>query len=97
MIIYCVEEPSSRFGANLTSVEVALAVALPIAIICFVVVVAYTLCGRRKRVHTGLRVDESVDDPDHPILGVNSIRDMIEMTTSGSGSGRIYTFPHPPP
>ncbi|EEB19611.1 SAX, putative [Pediculus humanus corporis] len=81
------EEPSSRFGANLTSVEVALAVALPIAIICFVVVVAYTLCGRRKRVHTGLRVDESVDDPDHPILGVNSIRDMIEMTTSGSGSG----------
>lgn len=71
----------------MTSYEAALAVAIPIAIICLLVMIAYTFFERRKRVHTGLRVDESVDDPDHPILGVNSIRDMMEMTTSGSGSG----------
>lgn len=73
----------------MTSFQVALIVAAPIAIICLLVVLTYTFCGRRKRIHTGLRVDESVDDPDHPILGVNSLRDMIEMTTSGSGSGML--------
>lgn len=32
--------------------------------------------------------DDSMEAPDRPILGGVTIRDMLEMTTSGSGSGR---------
>lgn len=39
----------------------------------------------------GFLVEDSMDAPDHPILGASCIRDMIEMTTSGSGSGKTHS------
>ncbi|KAJ8877812.1 hypothetical protein PR048_022270, partial [Dryococelus australis] len=45
----------------------------------------------RKRIQSSRALhgcaEDSIDAPDHPILGGVSLRDMIEMTTSGSGSG----------
>lgn len=38
--------------------------------------------------HVGL-CEDSIEAPDHPILNGVSLRHMIEMTTSGSGSGEI--------
>nr|CAD7392747.1 unnamed protein product [Timema cristinae] len=45
-----------------------------------------------KKTHRGARPlqgcpEDSIEAPDRPILGGVSLRDMIEMTTSGSGSG----------
>lgn len=31
--------------------------------------------------------EESLCEPNHPIMGASTIKDMIELTTSGSGSG----------
>ncbi|KAE8748290.1 hypothetical protein FOCC_FOCC004926 [Frankliniella occidentalis] len=67
-----------------------------VAIICtvfalLVVVLALIFFTVRKHRHQRLRphynCDDSTEAPDHPILGGVSLKSMIEMTTSGSGSG----------
>lgn len=70
-------------------------IAGPIVIVCFFVVVVYNLWNqnRRRQHQIPYRSEDSIEAPDHPILGGVSLRDMIEMTTSGSGSGEILFSP----
>lgn len=72
--------------------QIAMMIAIPIAVLCFIVIVLFMLTiypnkwtGRNAmRYHYA----ENGDAQDQqPILGISSLRDMIEMTTSGSGSG----------
>lgn len=63
----------------------------PIALIC-AVVLAYYFCRTSKQSRGGLHRqlqhgEDSIEAPDHPILRGVSLKHMIEMTTSGSGSG----------
>lgn len=77
----------SSGGDNATWVtwKMALTIAMPICAICVVVMVIYHVrMTRRRHGH----FDDSQEAPDRPILGGVTIRDMLEMTTSGSGSGR---------
>lgn len=54
-------------------------------------------CRSRKlqKVNLGFFLkEESLCEPTHPIMGASTIKDMIELTTSGSGSGLKYIFLH---
>ncbi|XP_026675578.1 TGF-beta receptor type-1 isoform X5 [Ceratina calcarata] len=63
--------------------KMALTIAMPICAICVVVMVIYHVRMTRRRPGDS---DDSQEAPDRPILGGVTIRDMLEMTTSGSGS-----------
>lgn len=67
--------------------QTALAIALPICVFCIVVMAIYHVHMLRKRPARHFP-DDSMEAPDRPILGGVTIRDMLEMTTSGSGSGK---------
>ena len=67
--------------------KMALTIALPIGAICAIVMVVYHIHMTRRRPARHFP-DDSLDAPDRPILGGVTIRDMLEMTTSGSGSGK---------
>lgn len=83
------ENPQGQGTVSLGTWELALVIASPIVIVCIIVTVAYSLWQQRCRRKHQLpyRSEDSIEAPDHPILGGVSLRDMIEMTTSGSGSG----------
>lgn len=66
--------------------KMALTIALPICAICVIVMVIYHIHMSRRRPARHFP-DDSLEAPDRPILGGVTIRDMLEMTTSGSGSG----------
>ncbi|CAG9855848.1 unnamed protein product [Phyllotreta striolata] len=75
----------------LTSLEITAIIVIPTLAICLIIgfVYFYHTSHQRRGLHHHLRhVDDSIEAPDHPILnkGVN-LKRMIEMTTSGSGSG----------
>uniref|UniRef100_A0A0A9Z9V2 Serine/threonine-protein kinase receptor n=1 Tax=Lygus hesperus TaxID=30085 RepID=A0A0A9Z9V2_LYGHE len=72
---------------TLSTWELAGAIAIPIGMICMVIMVALTLWGQHKRSRSRYHCPESLDDPHQSILANVSLRDMIDMTTSGSGSG----------
>lgn len=74
--------------------ELALVIASPIVIVCIIVTVAYSLWQQhsRRKHQLPYRSEDSIEAPDHPILGGVSLRDMIEMTTSGSGSGKNFSL-----
>ncbi|XP_015524557.1 TGF-beta receptor type-1 isoform X1 [Neodiprion pinetum] len=65
--------------------KMALMIAVPICIICALVMTVYHIQVTRKRPPRHF-TEDSLGAPDQPILSAVSIRDMIEMTTSGSGS-----------
>ncbi|XP_020708955.2 TGF-beta receptor type-1 isoform X3 [Athalia rosae] len=65
--------------------KIALTIALPICAICALVMTVYHIQVTRKRAPRHF-TEDSLGAPDQPILSAVSIRDMIEMTTSGSGS-----------
>ncbi|KAH0539552.1 TGF-beta receptor type-1 [Cotesia glomerata] len=65
--------------------KMALTIALPICAICVVVMVVYHIHMSRQRPARHFP-DDSMEAPERPILGGVTIRDMLEMTTSGSGS-----------
>uniref|UniRef100_A0A6P7GQM9 receptor protein serine/threonine kinase n=1 Tax=Diabrotica virgifera virgifera TaxID=50390 RepID=A0A6P7GQM9_DIAVI len=73
-----------------TSLEIAAAIVIPTLIICIVIGTAYFFhtSHQRRGMHHHLRhVDDIIEAPDHPILNKGvSLKHMIEMTTSGSGS-----------
>lgn len=75
-----------------TALEVAAAIIIPTLVFCVFAVIAYfyyTSHRKRGGVHHHLRHgDDSIEAPDHPILKGVSLQHMIEMTTSGSGSGK---------
>ncbi|XP_076748584.1 TGF-beta receptor type-1 babo isoform X4 [Xylocopa sonorina] len=75
--------PPGGDDATLAIWKVALSIAMPIFAICVVVMVIYHVRMTRRRPRDS---DDSQEAPDRPILGGVTIRDMLEMTTSGSGS-----------
>ncbi|KAH1008949.1 hypothetical protein HUJ05_009439 [Dendroctonus ponderosae] len=85
-------DPQASEGSYLTSLEIAMCIMVPTLIVCLIVIIYYYLktANHKKRgLHHHLRHgDDSIEDPDHPILSKGvSLKYMIEMTTSGSGSG----------
>ncbi|XP_074033023.1 TGF-beta receptor type-1 babo isoform X2 [Leptinotarsa decemlineata] len=78
-------------GSYLTTIEIAASIAVPTLIICLIIgaVYFYHTSTRRRGMHHHLRhADDSIEAPDHPILNKGvSLKHMIELTTSGSGSG----------
>lgn len=69
----------------------ALTIAVPICAVCVVVMIIYHVHvtkQRPSRLFGGILSDDSLEAPDRPILDGVTIRDMLEMTTSGSGSGK---------
>ncbi|CAG9818953.1 unnamed protein product [Phaedon cochleariae] len=81
-------EPKSAY---LTTIEMAATIFLPVLAICAIVggVYFYHTSHRKRSKHKPLPPVEDVSDaPNHPILNKGvSLKHMIEMTTSGSGSG----------
>ncbi|XP_029164881.1 TGF-beta receptor type-1 isoform X5 [Nylanderia fulva] len=77
--------PSSGDDATWVTWKMALTIALPICAICVIVMVIYHIHMTKKRPARHFP-DDSLEAPDRPILGGVTIRDMLEMTTSGSGS-----------
>ncbi|XP_015594965.1 TGF-beta receptor type-1 isoform X2 [Cephus cinctus] len=73
-------------GVTWATWKMALSIAVPICIICMVVMIIYHIHMTRRRTARHFP-DDSLEAPDRPILGGVTIRDMLEMTTSGSGSG----------
>ncbi|XP_033329066.1 TGF-beta receptor type-1 babo isoform X4 [Megalopta genalis] len=65
--------------------KMALSIAVPICAICVIVMIIYHIHMTKRR-PPGHFPDDSMEAPDRPILGAVTIRDMLEMTTSGSGS-----------
>ncbi|XP_053990067.1 TGF-beta receptor type-1 isoform X3 [Hylaeus volcanicus] len=81
------EDRVSPGGDNATWVtwKMALTIAIPICAICVVVMIIYHIHMTKTR-PGGHFPDDSLEAPDRPILGGVTIKDMLEMTTSGSGS-----------
>lgn len=71
--------------------QIALIIAGPICVVCLAVMLAFSLWSQHRKSHNPYNYPVEIDGPDQPILGVVSLRDMIEMTTSGSGSGLYST------
>ena len=64
-------------------------IALPICSVFIVLVIVYHCHLTRKRPPGRHFPDDFLEAPDRPILGPGiTIKDMIELTTSGSGSGK---------
>lgn len=91
-IFFSQSTDSTSFGSNLGTLEIALLTILPILLICIIILTVLYLRKKNKRgMHHQLGLGEdSIEAPDHPILnGGVSLKHMIEMTTSGSGSGYL--------
>lgn len=93
-MLWCVVSPPwyGVNGSNLGTWELALMIAGPICMVCLGVMLGLSLWQQHKRRLHALHYHcPEPDAPDQPILGGVSLRDMIEMTTSGSGSGKNVT------
>lgn len=88
---FYVDEPKQHEWGTF---EIAALIAAPIILLCIVTVgfFYYTQNKRNMHHHVGL-CEDSIEAPDHPILKGVSLRHMIEMTTSGSGSGMYCMTP----
>lgn len=75
--------PTSK--SNFGTWEIALFIAGPICLACVIIMCGMNFWNHHKR--TRYHCPEAADGPEQPILGGVSLRDMIDMTTSGSGSG----------
>lgn len=68
--------------------EIAGAIAGPIVVLCLLTLAYFYFYQNKRNVHRHVGLcEDSIEAPDHPILNGVSLRHMIEMTTSGSGSG----------
>lgn len=73
--------------------EIAGAIAGPIVVLCLLTLAYFYFNQNKRNVHHHVGLcEDSIEAPDHPILNGVSLRHMIEMTTSGSGSGRKNIF-----
>lgn len=83
-----VDAPSQPY--MLGTWQLVLVIVVPTLVVCLIAMAAYNVWQQKRATHTHLsHVDDSIEPPDHPILSGVSIRHMLEMTTSGSGSGSI--------
>lgn len=75
------------FYSELTTWELSCIIFGGTLLLCIVILSSYWYVQRRKR-GSGMRhFIQSEDSVCDPILNGNTIQDIIEMTTSGSGSG----------
>lgn len=81
--------PNIDPGLNLSPIEQALVIVLPICFISLIFVVVLSMRQQRRALPIRRNDTEAtMDGADHPMLGCGqSLKDMIDMTTSGSGSG----------
>lgn len=80
-------------SGTLGTFEMAAAIIVPILIGCIVVLGLYFHYQSKRTTHHHLGLGEdSIEAPDHPILNGVSLKHMIEMTTSGSGSGKYQNL-----
>lgn len=99
---YCNQELSPTLHSREASVEniwtplewgkwqTAMIIAIPIGFVCLIVIASFLVFLFCKWSSSSIHYhyNENGDAPDQqPILGISSLHDMIEMTTSGSGSG----------
>lgn len=68
---------------------VTVAVGVLVAISLFVIILLTWRRQRHQRLRPHYNCEDSTEAPDLPILGGVSLKSMIEMTTSGSGSGML--------
>lgn len=69
--------------------EIAATIIVPTLIACIIALGVYFHYQNKRSTHHHLGLGEdSIEAPDHPILNGVSLKHMIEMTTSGSGSGQ---------
>lgn len=81
-----------RFYSELTTWEFIFLIFGGTLLFCIITLSSYWYVQRRKR-GTGMRqFIQSEDSVCDPILNGNTIQDIIEMTTSGSGSGKILAL-----
>lgn len=74
--------------AQLGTWQLTLMIAGPVCVVCLAVMLALSLWTHHRKQRDPYTYPPEVDGPDQPILGAVSLRDMIDMTTSGSGSGK---------
>lgn len=71
--------------------EIAAAIAGPILVVCLLTVAYFYFYQNKRNMHHHVGLcEDSIEAPDHPILNGVSLKHMIEMTTSGSGSGKFF-------
>uniref|UniRef100_A0ABD2XPX5 receptor protein serine/threonine kinase n=1 Tax=Trichogramma kaykai TaxID=54128 RepID=A0ABD2XPX5_9HYME len=82
-----VDSASGSGGVSWDTWRKGMIVALPICL-TFTIILSIYQIRKCRRKHPGGRhySDDLLEAPDRPILGGHTIRDMLEMTTSGSGS-----------
>jgi TGF-beta receptor type-1 len=82
--------PAPKYS-SFSSLEILLLASIPVILLIVIgSILCYCVMTKRKRggTHHHLRHGEdSIEAPDHPILKGVSLQHMLEMTTSGSGSG----------
>ncbi|XP_014261668.1 TGF-beta receptor type-1 isoform X3 [Cimex lectularius] len=74
-------------AGSLGTWELVLFIAGPTCMICLIIMLILTRWNPYKRSRMRYHCPEPMEGPEQPILGSVSLRDMIDMTTSGSGSG----------
>ncbi|XP_031348203.1 TGF-beta receptor type-1 isoform X2 [Photinus pyralis] len=77
----------SSATTTMGTLEIAAVIVVPTVIICAIALGFYYYWQRKCSTHHHLGLEDSIEAPDHPILNGVSLKHMIEMTTSGSGSG----------
>ncbi|XP_014203288.1 TGF-beta receptor type-1 isoform X4 [Copidosoma floridanum] len=81
------KEAAGGHGATWETWRMALTIAMPVCVVCIVVMIVYNVRASRRRPAGRHFPDDSLEAPDRPILDGVTIKDMLELTTSGSGSG----------
>lgn len=86
LIAFCTCRAADQFYTEFTTWEILCFIIGGTFLLCTVILSSYWYFRRRKgtRLRHYSQNEDSVCDP---ILGGNTIHDIIEMTTSGSGSG----------
>ncbi|KAK4876971.1 hypothetical protein RN001_009477 [Aquatica leii] len=71
----------------MSTVGIAAVIIVPTIILCLIGFGFYCYWQKKRSTHHHLGLEDTIEAPDHPILNGVSLKHMIEMTTSGSGSG----------
>ncbi|KAF5306449.1 hypothetical protein FQR65_LT07361 [Abscondita terminalis] len=80
--------PDTSSTSNaMSTLEIAAVIIVPTIIVCAIAFGFYCYWQRKRSTHHHLGLEDTIEAPDHPILNGVSLKHMIEMTTSGSGSG----------
>lgn len=70
--------------------EIAAIFIVPTIILCVIAFGVYLHIQKKRSTHHHLGLEDSIEAPNQPILPGVTLKHMIEMTTSGSGSGLLF-------